>query len=336
MKPGVLFFDPKDSLREALNVFIQARAVDWDLFFVTDLSQATEFAAHPSVHAVVAEAGPGILDLLEAAPNKPSAVVGEGAESDAFDAAFDWEDLAENLDEFLAGSFAPSGMPTYADLQRKLFLTQAEFAWRLAMAAEDRDQEHANHPIRVACTAKILARTLGLSEQYQDTIGLAAMLHDVGKLTIPKSILRKKGKLTEEELAIIRTHCLNGHEILSTPFPGSPDVEDERDNESVLAMARVIALQHHERWDGAGYPSQLKGEEIDLAARIVAVADVFDVLRCERPYKQAFPEDQAIDMIRDESGKQFDAAVVGALLESLPEVRQLIFSLADPVRSNAA
>jgi putative two-component system response regulator len=171
---------------------------------------------------------------------------------------------------------------------------------RLALAAEYRDDDTQEHARRIGRTSGLIADHLGLGREASELIARAAPLHDVGKIGIPDSILLKPARLTPEEFEVMKGHTRIGAELLA--HSRSP----------VLQLAREIAFTHHERWDGAGYPSGLKGEEIPLAGRIVAVADVFDALSHERPYKRAWPIHEAVLEISAESGRQFDAAVVEA------------------------
>jgi len=183
-----------------------------------------------------------------------------------------------------------------ADLEE----TQNEILERLALAAEYRDDDTGEHTKRVGQMAAQIAQTLGLPEA--ELIGRAALLHDVGKIAIPDSILLKPGKLSPEEFSHMKTHTTLGAKMLSGG------------RFALLQRAEEIARTHHERWDGTGYLG-LHGDTIPIAGRIVAVADVFDALTSERPYKQAWPYKEAIEEIQRQSGRQFDPRVVDAFLE---------------------
>ena len=171
---------------------------------------------------------------------------------------------------------------------------------RLARTAEYRDDDTGEHAKRVGVTAAKIAAEMGIEPERVDVIRLAATLHDLGKVGVPDAVLLKPGRLTEEEFAVIRRHTIIGAEVLR----GSPC--------HFLQVAEPIALYHHERWDGSGYPQGLRGEEIPLEARIVAVADVFDALCSERPYKTAITPAAALEEIRASAGTQFDPQVVAA------------------------
>lgn len=186
--------------------------------------------------------------------------------------------------------------------------TQKEIIFTLGEVAEARSQETGYHVKRVAEYAKLLALKLGLDPAQAETIRMAAPLHDVGKLGIPDSILNKPGKLTSEEFEIMKTHSRAGYEML------------KNSGRRILQAGALIALQHHERYDGKGYPAGLKGEEIHLFARIVALADVVDALGSERVYKKAWPWEDILNYVRGERGKQFDPGIVDLFLDTLPEM----------------
>lgn len=185
---------------------------------------------------------------------------------------------------------------------------EREIVLRLSRAAEFRDQETGSHIMRIAHFSVLLARAMGRPEEEQEQLFLAAPMHDVGKIGIPDQILLKPGRFDEAEFALMKQHTVIGHKILSGS--ASP----------LLQLAAEIALTHHERYDGAGYPHQRHGDEIPLAGRIVSVADVFDALMAVRPYKKAWTVDEAVGMIRVGRGKQFDPAVVDAFMAILPEI----------------
>ncbi len=187
-----------------------------------------------------------------------------------------------------------------AERTRELDEARAETLRRLAVAAEYRDDDTAQHTQRVGDMAALLARELGVNAVAQEIIRESAALHDVGKLGIPDAILLKPARLTAAEYDVMKTHTTLGAELLSGS--ASP----------VLQMAAVIAETHHERWDGTGYPAGLAGAAIPLVGRIVAVADVYDALTHDRPYKAAWTTEQAIQELQRGSGGQFDPAVIEA------------------------
>jgi putative two-component system response regulator len=195
---------------------------------------------------------------------------------------------------------------------RDLEEARIEILDRLAIAAEFRDDDTGQHTLRVGITSARIAERIDQAPSQVELIRRAAPLHDVGKIGIPDAILLKPGKLTPEEWRIMQTHATVGTRILR----GS--------RAPVLQLAEQIALCHHERWDGTGYPTGTRGESIPLAARIVAVADVFDALTHDRPYKAAWPASDAIAEIRRQSGIQFDPLLVEAFLsETEPVLERL-------------
>lgn len=185
-----------------------------------------------------------------------------------------------------------------AERTEDLELARIEILDRLALAAEYRDDATQQHAWRIGRTCALLASGLGLPGAEVELFRRAAPLHDIGKIGIPDAILLKPGRLTWDEFEHVKMHAIIGAQILS----GS--------RSPLLTLAEEIALSHHERWDGRGYPRALRGEEIPWAGRIVAVADVFDALTHERPYKEAWPVQRALEEILGESGRQFDSDVV--------------------------
>ncbi|MEX2242867.1 MAG: HD domain-containing phosphohydrolase [Fimbriimonadaceae bacterium] len=185
----------------------------------------------------------------------------------------------------------------------ELYEATEDCLWRLARASEYRDDDTGEHTIRVGVVSSRIAHVLGLDRDRVDMIRRAAPLHDIGKIGIPDSILLKPGKLTPDEYAVMRSHVKIGASLLA----GS--------SSKLMLMAEKIALSHHEKWDGSGYSGGLSGEEIPLEGRIVAVADVFDALTHDRPYKSAWSPDKAVAEIIGQSGRHFDPKVVSAFAE---------------------
>ena len=189
---------------------------------------------------------------------------------------------------------------------RELQQAQFEMLARLAAAAELHDDDTGQHTLRVADLSVAIARTIGLPDAQLELLRLAAPLHDVGKIAISDTVLRKRGKLTMEEFDQVKTHTTSGAQMLAdSPF-------------ELLALAEQFALTHHEHWDGSGYPTGLAGEAIPITGRIVAVADVFDVLTHSRPYKTAWSTADAVTEVTSHAGTHFDPLVVDAFLSGLP------------------
>ena len=191
---------------------------------------------------------------------------------------------------------------------QQLAETQLEFIHQLGRAGEYRDNETGMHVLRMSKGCQALALAMGHTMEFGELILQASPMHDVGKIGVPDRILLKPGKLEAEEWEIMKTHVEIGAEILSN-HPAE-----------IIQLARSIAMTHHEKWDGSGYPNALKGEDIPIHGRIAAICDVFDALTSERPYKKAWSIDDATAFINEQSGSHFDPALVSKFLEILPKI----------------
>jgi putative two-component system response regulator len=196
--------------------------------------------------------------------------------------------------------------------------SRLDIVQRLGRAAEHRDNETGRHVLRMSHGAALLAKQIGWREERCLLMLNACPMHDLGKIGISDTILLKPARLTDDERAIMETHATIGADILS----GS-------DNE-LLETARIIALTHHEKWDGSGYPGKLAGEAIPLEGRISAIVDVFDALTSVRPYKRAWPVDEAVEEMRKQSGAHFDPDLVEHFLAILPEVLKIVERFSEP------
>lgn len=195
---------------------------------------------------------------------------------------------------------------------REIREREEEIAFRLVAAAEYRDDETGAHVQRVGLFAEALANALGWEQERTYLIRRAAPMHDIGKIGIPDQVLRKPGRLTAEEFEIIKQHTVIGHEILSgSAIP-------------LLNLAAEIALYHHERWDGNGYPRRLQGEAIPISARLVSICDVFDALRNDRVYRSALSEEEALAIMEEGRGSQFDPELFEVFLSILPTFRRIM------------
>jgi putative two-component system response regulator len=193
----------------------------------------------------------------------------------------------------------------------------AEMIFRFALIAEFKDESTGSHLVRIADYCTEIARELGLSKEEIEDLRYASPMHDVGKLVIPDAILKKESGLTPEEREVMKRHTTLGGDIF----------KDSR--QPILKIARLVSLAHHERFDGTGYPNGLKGTDIPLFGRIVALADVFDALTSDRPYKKAYDFNEAVKMIKEQSGKHFDPAVVRAFLARIENIRKIWQSTKD-------
>jgi two-component system response regulator RpfG len=195
---------------------------------------------------------------------------------------------------------------------------ERETLYRLARAIEYRDCGTGLHLLRMSHYAEVLAEALGMNEEEVAILTSAAPLHDIGKIGIPDAVLLKRASLTDEEMTVMRRHPMIGYDIL-------------RDSKSkFVQMGALIALRHHERWDGSGYPDGLKGEEIPLPARIVATADVFDALTSERPYKRAWTSEEAFDYMKAHRGTLFDPSCVDALMANEARILDILTAKLEP------
>ncbi|MFZ5774304.1 MAG: DUF3369 domain-containing protein [Thermodesulfobacteriota bacterium] len=223
-----------------------------------------------------------------------------------------WRDLSET-DRRMIEVFCSNVQVAYENvlLNQEIEGTQKEIIYALGEVAEMRSLETGSHVRRVAEYSRLLAEEYGLDQREVESIRLAASMHDVGKVGIPDAILNKPGALTESEFELMKSHTVLAQEVL-----GFSDRELIRD-------AIRIALQHHERYDGTGYPMGLKGEEIHISARIVAIADVFDALDNDRSYRQAWNMDEILSLFKRERGRHFDPALVDIFLANLDRILEI-------------
>ncbi len=256
-------------------------------------------------------------------------------------------------DELTARIRSALRLKTYQDelkaqnvvLERKVSERTAELAdsrmniiWQLGKAAEFRDEDTGHHVVRVGCYARVIAEQLGLPAALVEQVFLTAPLHDIGKIGIPDHILFKRGALSPGEWVVMKRHCEIGAQILRQRSPlmagGGPgraarSPTAECAPNPLFETGAKIALCHHERWDGRGYPGGLRGAEIPIEARVVAVADVYDALLSERPYRAAFPEEAVLRTIDAGVGGHFDARVHAAFRAALPDIQEIRAEFAD-------
>ncbi|ABV67975.1 response regulator receiver:Metal-dependent phosphohydrolase, HD subdomain [Aliarcobacter butzleri RM4018] len=191
------------------------------------------------------------------------------------------------------------------ELHKEIEETQKEIIYKMGEIAESRSNETGNHVKRVAEYSKLLALLYGLDEKESDTLFTASPMHDIGKVGVPDSILNKAGKLDENEYKMMKKHCVIGYNIL------------KNSKREILKAAAIVAMQHHEKWDGSGYPRGLKEEEIHIYGRITAVADVFDALGSHRCYKEAWEDEKIFELFRNEKGKHFDPKLVDLFFDNI-------------------
>ena len=264
---------------------------------------------------------PEILNHLKEAMDKKSSLFFE----DVFVGYFQTEDKSVNLlfmngcrnlakqDKDLIRIFTANVGIAYDNisLSQEIIDTQKEIIETLGGIVETRSKETANHVLRVSEYSYLLALKAGLSEKEASLLRLSAPMHDVGKIGIPDAILNKPGALSSHEYELIKSHTIIGHEIL------------EKSKRKILQTAAIVAIQHHEYWDGSGYPKGLKGEEIHIYGRITGLVDVFDAVSCKRTYKEAWTVDQVVEFILKQRGRQFDPSLVDIFLKDIDEFEKI-------------
>jgi len=196
-------------------------------------------------------------------------------------------------------------------LNAEIISTQREVLYTLAQAAEQKSEETGSHVIRVAAYSYFIAKKYGLSEEESRMIEMVAPMHDVGKIGIPDFILHKHGKLTDDEMAIMKTHAQKGYEMFA------------HSNRPLMQNSAFAALYHHEKYDGSGYPFALKGDDIPIIGRIIAIADVFDSLGSDRSYKKAWKQQEILNYLIEQRGKHFDPALVDIVLGNIDEINAI-------------
>lgn len=372
MKKKVLFVDDDQRMLDALRRTLSRQKEDWSLTFIRHPGIAWESLLQTAYDVVVLDIRmPGMngLELLdrmqrsEQTKDVPVVILTglnerdlkrqalERGAVDLLNKPVDTGQLVARLRSLLRiKSYEDNLRATNRLLSEKvrrqnldLIHSRLSVVCRLGMAAEFRDEETGNHVIRVGCYSRAIAAVLNMPRAFLEMVLLAAPLHDVGKIGIPDSVLRKPGPLNDEEWTIMQRHCEIGERILRERskavvplldwYAAEPDALDGHLAvcDPVLDMAASIALTHHEKWDGSGYPRGLSGEAIPLESRIVAVADVFDALTSKRPYRAARPEEEALSIISATVDSHFDPKVYQAFLHCLPEIRRLHERFADDV-----
>ncbi|WP_312886671.1 HD domain-containing phosphohydrolase [Paenibacillus foliorum] len=210
----------------------------------------------------------------------------------------------------LAASYAGKSLES-ALLSNEIEETQKEIIFTMGEIGESRSKETGNHVKRVAEYSYILALGLGMSQEEAELLKIASPMHDIGKVAIPDAVLKKPGKLTEEEFDIMKSHTDIGYSLL------------KNSNRHILKTAAIVAHQHHEKWNGRGYPLGLSREEIHIYGRITAIADVFDALGSERVYKSAWELDRILNFFKEERGEHFDPKVVDVFMDQLPKILKI-------------
>ncbi len=202
-------------------------------------------------------------------------------------------------------------------LSKEIEETQREVVFTMGAIGESRSKETGNHVKRVAEYSKLLALYYGLDKEEAEMLKQASPMHDIGKIAIPDAVLNKPGRFNEEERKIMDTHAQLGYDML------------KHSNRPLLKCASIVAYEHHEKWDGSGYPNKLKGEEIHIYGRITAIADVFDALGSDRCYKKAWEDERIFNLFKEERGKHFDPKLVDIFFDNLNEFLKIRDELKD-------
>jgi len=367
-KKRVLFIDDEPNVLDGLRRMLHAERDRWDMQFVGSADGALDQMRTRDFDAVVSDVnmpGKDGFALLaemraeERTRDVPVIILTGRNESDIKRRALnlgatdllnkpvDPQDLVARLRSAMRlKAYQDEIKDQSADLERKVAERTAELEdsrldiiWRLGKAAEFRDEETGNHVVRVGCSCRVIAERLGADRDFVEMLFLASPLHDIGKIGIPDAILLKRGPLRVQEWDVMRQHCAIGAEILCEESKAMNaflawrgrrphDHNGDRQN-PVLEMASSIALTHHEWWDGTGYPGGVAGEEIPPESRIVAIADAYDALCSERPYKPALSHDDAMALLNEETGRHFDPMVYTAFVDSARELRAIRTELCD-------
>ena len=317
-RPQLLVVDDEPANLQVLRHILQE---DYRLLFTKDGAKALELAAREKPELILLDVmmpgmtGYEVCAQLKATPATSAIpVIFVTALADVEDEA---QGFAVGAVDYITKPVSPAivkaRVRTHLSLVRveELRETRLQIVQRLGLAAEYKDNETGLHVIRMSHYSRVLALAAGFSEAQAEELLNAAPMHDVGKIGIPDAVLRKPGKLDGEEWEVMKQHAQIGADIIGEHPSG------------LLRMAREIALNHHEKWDGSGYPRGIGGAEIPVEARIIAIADVFDALTSERPYKKAWPVEEAVQLLREQSGRHFDPELVELFLGQLPAILEI-------------
>jgi putative two-component system response regulator len=366
-KPRILIVDDEPHVLDAVRRVLRPEHEAWDLAFATTADQALAELRGGDFHVAICDVRmPGkdglelLAELRAEGPTRDLPVVMlTGANepdlkrraldlgaTDLLTKPADPEELIARIRSMLRLKAYQDDLKAQNEILEKavrhrtaeLTYSRTDIIWRLGKAAECRDEDTANHVVRVGCCCRVLAEALGLGTPHVEMIFLASPLHDIGKIGIPDHILLKPEALTPQEWTVMKRHCEIGARILAQQskvmsaflaWRGASESVGAGMHNPLLETASAIALSHHERWDGLGYPSGLHGAQIPLEARICAIADSYDALLSERPYRSAFPEDVVLRTIREGAGHHFDPEVSAAFAESIELLREIRTELAD-------
>jgi putative two-component system response regulator len=364
----LLFVDDEANILEGYERLLWPERRTWSLLKAGSVREATAILAEENVDAIISDynmpgqSGFDLLTRVRATSDIPLVIITGSAESglkrealelgatDLLSKPVDREDLVARIRNVLRIKEYQDAIKEHnqrleelvAERTAQLVASRHEIIWRLAKAAESKDEDTGNHVIRVGCYCRVIAEALEMPEEFVELIFLASPLHDIGKIGVPDRVLLKPGKLDDEEWKIMRSHAQVGANILCHDLeivmaingwaPASLANVPMQCHNPILEMAAEIAVAHHEKWDGTGYPNGISGEQIPITARIVAIADVYDALTSERPYKRAFTEEEALAIIDEGRGRHFDPRIVDAFYSGLPRIREIRAHFADHMK----
>lgn len=336
MKQHILFVDDKPEFLDGIQRLTRIRRTDWEVHTALNAEKAWERLDQGTIDVMVLDVtmpnndGFGLLEQVKGKSQTRDIPViiltgmrehalkrralEQGA-TDLLNKPVVWEDLEARLQSSLCLKRYQDELKNQActlehhvrQRTRELETSRLEILLRLGKACEYRDEETGSHVLRMGFYCRLLAKELHLSEEFCETVFLTSPLHDIGKIGIADAILRKPGRFTPEEFDAMKDHCRIGYETLNGALERYPRAD-------YLQMSAEIALSHHERFDGSGYPLGIKGQKIPLSARIVALADTYDALIRRRVYKEKFSHEVAKNLILEARGSQFDPVVVDVFL----------------------
>lgn len=364
MKPVIVFVDDESLVLDSLRRTLHARRPDWTVLTFTSPVKALDLLLSVGADTIVTDLGMPVMDgltllgrLKESDVTKDIPVIiltgqnDRGLRCKALEmGAADLLTKPTEADELVARVASALRFKQCHDQlkehnaalevrvqqrSRELSQVRLEVIWRLAKAAEFHDEETGNHVIRVASYSRAIGEQLGLDQEFLEKLFVTAPLHDIGKIGISDSILLKPGPLTPDEKEVMKQHCVIGARILrdeckaTQALRGSQRKRPETATDPLLEMASAIALTHHEKWNGTGYPQGLAGDAIPIAARIVAIADVYDALTSNRPYKTAYSQEKSLEILAEGKGSHFDPEVFEAFHSTLPKILEIKQNLSE-------
>jgi putative two-component system response regulator len=360
MTPHILFVDDEPHILDALKRALRAKNDVWQMHFVGGADAALQAMREISFDAIITDVrmpGKTGFELLEAILSQeetkdiPVIIVTGESDHDLKRRALDIgaADLLNKpvcTNDLIARIGSVLRLKSYQDQikaqnalleervaarTQELIASRQDILWRLAKAGEYRDEVTGNHVLRVSRYCQVISEALGMENDFTEMIRLTSPLHDIGKIGIPDSILHKPGKLTPEEWEIMKQHSAIGAGIIKEDYTLSNVfvTMGARPHNPLLQMAASIALNHHEKWNGAGYPQGLVGEAIPLEARIVALADVYDALSSARPYKPPFAEPEVIACMTEGIGTHFDPYAYSGLERSFDAMHAIRYEYPD-------